>query len=393
MSIEILSYLAYNLSMETNGVRSNLIPSRFDYITPFYNQGHDRKSLIDGVDSLLSSHDLAVKSIPFSSERHPSKLLVEIQSKSRDIKILKKYEGVQLYRMTYNCKEGNEIKEESGNFFILEHPDYNKVYVALTIESNDFFRRAMLPSFERLYPHVMMTFITHKRLRKLLEKFQVENQFSDLIITRASHKFRFNKKGKHDKVVPMVSWPNMDLEEAFDWVYKNNGWFQSLQFQGIRQNSPVTEISITRQGVVRAATMFSKVFEGFVLPICKTILENIEFFGNRSRRDNRDLSAKPLAIDFGPDQFADSSENMEFIQSLKRLNKASVSVIHGNPYIHLSVVDYFDGSTFDLWVLNSRQLVIVPQMKGSISSIKRVINHIFDTYAEGDILDYKEILN
>ena len=379
--------------METNGVRSNLIPSRFDYITPFYNQGHDRKSLIDGVDSLLSSHDLAVKSIPFSSERHPSKLLVEIQSKSRDIKILKKYEGVQLYRMTYNCKEGNEIKEESGNFFILEHPDYNKVYVALTIESNDFFRRAMLPSFERLYPHVMMTFITHKRLRKLLEKFQVENQFSDLIITRASHKFRFNKKGKHDKVVPMVSWPNMDLEEAFDWVYKNNGWFQSLQFQGIRQNSPVTEISITRQGVVRAATMFSKVFEGFVLPICKTIHENIEFFGNRSRRDNRDLSAKPLAIDFGPDQFADSSENMEFIQSLKRLNKASVSVIHGNPYIHLSVVDYFDGSTFDLWVLNSRQLVIVPQMKGSISSIKRVINHIFDTYAEGDILDYKEILN
>jgi len=379
--------------METKGVRNNLIPGRFDFITPFYDQDHNRKSLIDGLDSLLLSHDLGVKSIPFGSERHPSKLLAEVRSKSRSIKLLKKDEGVQLYRMTYNSKEGNEIKEENGNFFVLEHPDYNKVYVALTIESNDFFRRAMLPFFEGLYPHVMMTFITHKRLKKLLEKFQVENHFSDLIITRASHKFRFYKKGKHDKIVPMVSWPKMDLEEAFDWVYKSNGWFQSLQFQGIRQNSPITEVSITRQGVVRAANMFSKVFGSFVLPICKTIHENIEFFGNRSRRDHIDLSAKPLVIDFGPDQFADSSENIEFIQSLKRLNKASVSVLHGNPYIHLSVVDYFDGSTFDLWVLNSRQLVIVPQMKGSISSIKRVINHVFDTYAEGDILDYKEILN
>jgi hypothetical protein len=29
-------------------------------------------------------------------------------------------------------------------------------------------------------------------------------------------------------------------------------------------------------------------------------------------------------------------------------------------------------------------------MRGSVFSIKRLINHIFDTYAEGDIKDYQE---
>ena len=151
----------------------------------------------------------------------------------------------------------------------------------------------------------MKTFITHKKLRKLLETFQIENRFSKLLITHASQRFRFNEEGKDEKIVPMVSWPKMDLGEAFNWVYQNNGWFQSL----------------------------------------------------------------------------------------RRLNKVSISVLHGNPYIHLSVIDYFDGSTFDLWVLNSRQLFIVPQMRGSVFSIKRLINHIFDSYTEGDIKDYQGSIN
>ena len=235
----------------------------------------------------------------------------------------------------------------------------------------------------------MTTFISHKKLKKLLETFQIENQFSNLIITYASLRSRLKDK----KIMPMVCWPKMDLNEAFNWVYDNNGWFQSLTFKAMRPDYAAAEISMTRQGVIRTNRMFSKVFACFVQPVCKTIHDNIEFFGNRSRRDNLNLAARPLTIDFGIDQFSDSSENIKFIQSLRRLNKASISVLHGNPYIHLSIIDYYDGSTFDLWVLNSSKLFIVPQMRGSVFSIKRLINHIFDTYAEGDIKEYRGSIN
>jgi hypothetical protein len=139
--------------------------------------------------------------------------------------------------------------------------------------------------------------------------------------------------------------------------------------------------------------MFQKVFESFVLPVCRIIYRNSEFFGNRSRKEDKDLLAKPLMIDFGTEQFAEVAENERFINSVKRFKRASTSVLHGNPYVHMSIIDYYDGSAFDLWVVNLNQLFIVPQMKGTVAAIKRLINHIFDTYAEGEIRDYSGLLH
>jgi hypothetical protein len=370
----------------------DVMMSRFDFIAPFYSQAHDRTSLIKGLDALLSSESLFVRAIPFSCSLVPSSWFPTILSNSRKISLRKSNTGVQLFELSYFFKENKVEQKESGRFFIYEHPEFKDVYLALTIESSNFFNRALLPFIQSLYPQNGLTFITHKRLRKLIEEFQAKNNYTDIIITRASHRLRFEEEGKHKKIIPMVSWPNMELSEAFDWVYQNNGWFQSLQFEAKMDSSSIAEVSFTRQGVIRTNNILSKVYDSFLYPVCKTIHENIMVFGHRSRRDSKDLSAKPLIIDFETDQFSDVSENKKFIQSMKRLRSASTSVLHGNPYIHMSIIDYYDGSTFDLWVLSSSQVVIVPQMKGSIQAIKRLINHIFDTYAEGDIKDYEDAI-
>jgi len=365
----------------------------FDFVTPFYNQRHNRDSLIKSIDSLLTSESgMSVRVIPFSCNNPPDNWFPKIPSSSRNVQLIRTNEGVRLFELTYSFKDGTKRIKESGYFFVYEHPEYKKVYLALTVESSIFFHRALLPFIRSLYPQGMMTFITHKRLRRLLEEFQTMNQFKDLIITRASYRLRFEEEGIHKKIVPMVSWPDMELKEAFDWVYHNNGWFESLQFEAIKDSAVWAEVSFTREGVVRTNRLFSKIFLAFALPVCKTIHENIEIFGHRSRLERNDLSAKPLTIDFGMAQFADASENAKFIQAIKRLRTASTSVLHGNPYIHMAVIDYFDGSTFDLWVLNPNQMVIVPQMKCSIPAIKRLINHVFDTYAEGEIKDYGEAM-
>jgi hypothetical protein len=263
--------------MINEGAKKELISGRFDYITPFYNQKHSNKGFVEDIDKLLGSYDLNVKSIPFTSDRLPIEWFPKISTKLRKIKVLKKYDGLQLFQMTYSYRDGNEEREEKGDFFIYEHPEYIKVYVSITFEPGDFFRRIMLPFFESLFPHIMMTFITHKKLKKLLENFKEENQFSSIIITRASQRFRFNEEGKNKKIVPVVSWPQMDLSKAFQWVYENNGWFQSLKFKAKRHISTFAEISITRQGVLVTNNLFEKVFKDFIQPVCKIIHENIEF--------------------------------------------------------------------------------------------------------------------
>ena len=142
---------------------------------------------------------------------------------------------------------------------------------------------------------------------------------------------------------------------------------------------------------MRTNHLYNEVSDFFIRPACKTLFENMEMFRHRSRRDNESLSARPIAIGFDYDQFADPEENTRFIRVMRNFDKAAISVLHGNPYIHITISDYFDGSNFDLWMVSPNMIAIVPQMKGSVASIKRLVSYIFDSYAEGKIMDYSEV--
>lgn len=360
---------------------------KIDYISAFYNTAHNRDSLIKGIASLLPSEKLTAHAIPFGSITSLKNSLLTSETLRNRLSLIKDTPGVQLYKLIYDDKKSYDRK--SGQFFIYEHPEYENIFCAISIEGSDFYHDALLPFFLNRHSNILLTFIGHKKLKKLLDDFQSRYQFERIIITRASYRLRLTDEDKTERIFPIVGWPNMDLQEAFDWVYENNGWFRSLQFKV--DGSPASEkVSLTRQGTVQTGGMFEKVFESFVLPICSLIQKNNVFFGNRSRKNNIDLQVKPLIIDFGTDNFAEVSENEKFINSIKKLKASSTSVLHGNPYIHLSVIDYYDGSSFDLYVLSASELFIVPQMKGTVASIKRLINHIFDSYAEGVIKDYLE---
>jgi hypothetical protein len=189
--------------------------------------------------------------------------------------------------------------------------------------------------------------------------------------------------------MPVVSWPDMDLAEAFEWVHDNNGWFQSLEFEARRRDKTLATIGLTRQGVLKSNSLLRQVYQSFTLPVAKTMHENLAFFGGRGRRENPVLSIRPLALTFDTNVFENVAENAKFVESMRFMSAASISVVHGNPYIHMSLIDYLDGSTFDIWAVEENRLVIVPQMKASIPAVKRLINHIFDNYAEGQMADFE----
>ncbi len=362
------------------------------FIEAFYKKATNKKALLEALEWLSSSTYYQIKAIPFYSKTNPLRWLPNTEKGTRSISLIEGEPEFQNYVLSFSYKEKKETKTERGVFFVCDHGKYKNVRIAFTVESSEFFNRGLMPLFESFYPKIVMTFITHKKLRKLMEEFKEKNNFEELIIKRASHRMRFEEKGRRREVVPMVSWPDMEVAEAFEWVYQNNGWFQSLQFEAKKRGNIWADIYFSRQGVIKTRGLFGKVFGAFITPVCKIIYDNIEIFGRRGRRENRNWLVRPLAIDFGINQFEEPSENENFIEAMKLYKKASISVLHNNPYIQISVIDYYDGSTFDIWVLRPDQIYIVPQMKGSIEAIKRLINHIFDEYAEGDIKDYQEII-
>lgn len=353
-----------------------------DYIGPFYSQKHTEDTLIDGIESLLGSHeDLQVRLFPVYID---SVYWNNLKNGNPYFELLSKNDGIYLFDFSFQTRELGEKKRVTGKLFIVENRQYKNIYTVLTIENSLFFSRGVLHYFNKAYPRTSLTFITHKKLKNLLIDFRDRNNFEDLTIVRTTTYSRIGKK-----IMPSVNWPEFSLEKAFEWVADENGWFQNLKFKVRKHQGPKVEISVSRNGVIKSNGYMKLIYEHFILPMSKKVYEDFKFFSKRARLDNPNRDIRPLSIDFGYEQFTELEENQKFIGAMRTMKASSLSVVHSNPYVHLSIFDYFDGSSFDVWVLSAEKIIIVPQLKGSFQSIKRLINHIFDSYAEGDIRDYK----
>lgn len=359
------------------------------FLDAFYRAKHDQAGLLNELGGILASESAAVRLIPFGCEGESVEWFDHRAKGNRHTTLVHQQDRLSEFRLDYTFTQHGQERSKSGRFFVLQHPEYPKVFVALTIEPSIFFDKALMPFLGGLYPKVLLTFITHKRLKLLIEQFKTDGGYQDLVITRASQRLRYQEGSHFKHAMPVVSWPQMSLDDAFDWVRQNNGWFQSIEFEVKDSDRIAATISVTRQGIVKANGLLQRAYNVFTLATCKTIHENITLFSRRARLAHPDLSTSPLVIEFDADQFSEVEENKRLIQAMRKLRTASISVLHGNPYLHLSLLDYLDGSTFDLWVLDDRRIILVPQLKASVAAIKRLVNHIFDDYAEGHLSSYQ----
>jgi hypothetical protein len=364
--------------------------NQLDFLGPFYEQEHSHDDFVASVEGVMSSQsrEFKVTAIPFSTSIDPELDFARYETKSLKLRLITTEKSLYLFDLEYKYRDGKHKRIESGKFYVYCHQKYKNVFVAISLESGSFIRRGLIRLLQSRFPLIVVGFLPQTRLNRMLSNYQEKHGYSDLIVTRATQRLRLSEEGTHRRVMPLMSWPDMSLSEAIEWIRDHNGWFQSVQFKAKRGRQIAVQVSLTRDGLVKCDDLFSQVWDDFVEPICKTHHENFNLFTKRSRRDNPDLLSKPLVVRFERDQFEDVEENKRFIQSMRSMHTTSVSVLHGNPYIHLGLIDYLDGSAFDLWVLDAQELIIVPQMHASIGSIQRLVNHVFDTYAEGEIVDY-----
>lgn len=362
---------------------------KIDFLNNFFNSDFNSVDFTREFNSVLSSEDLTARVIPFLCVSNPTERLNQITKNIFTFSLNKSFNSIWIYECEYINPKDKEIKSKE-KFILYKVSEYDNIFLIISLGSSYFYNNILKPVLKKLYPHFLYTFITNNKLKKIIDSFQTKYSYSEIRVLRETHQIRIHGKDKSEKNIRGINWgKNILLEDAFKWIYENNGWFKSLFFEAINSNKTIHyKIGITRQGVLLFDRSFNKIYESFILPICKILNDNYKFFDNRARR-NINYEVKPLQINLSDGVFSDKSMNSNFISALKSYKKASVSVIHGNPYIHITTSDFYDGSVFDIWVLDEKTITIVPQLKASVPSIKRLINHIFDNFEEGEISEYK----
>lgn len=336
------------------------------------------------LDRISDNEGKTISIIPFGSVNNIDTLFTNGHYPNRIIKKIKQQENLSIFELE-SFDRSTGILKSKGTFALLKLPQYKFTYLIITIEESEFFHKNLKPFIRSFYSEIIFPFINSTDLIKLIDDYKIYSASTDIKIKRASQRIRYHE----ERTMSTVTWNNSSLEDAYDWLQENNGWFKSIQFQASRNRNVVSTTFVDRRGTIRTEKNFIRVYEKLIAPSCSLIETYINLFQNRARRDNQTLDIRPLKIEYSTNVFSEKESNIKFIQSLNTMANASISTLHGNPYIHLTIIDYMDASSFDLWVLSHNEILITPQLRCSIISLKRLITHIFDNYAEGKIVNYE----
>jgi hypothetical protein len=263
----------------------------------------------------------------------------------------------------------------------------------MTVTTGPVWRHGLEKAFAWLYPTVYAPFLRQPDLRSVFESMQRALRSPLRIrLTRVSSLRRLLHTPSRRRYESGLTWTDVDAEEAFADAAESSTYFRSLAFDLCDVQGKGRFVSTDIVGKVSRDAYFSSnariawLYNTAVVAALARVRKEQEIARNRGR-----LAAKgpePRAIlarfDTGSLQRQDLPRIAE---RLRRMPSASVSILHGNPYLHAAIVDMKDGSAFDLLVASEKQLLIVPQLRATEPSVVRICRYVYDQVGEAEFVD------
>jgi hypothetical protein len=322
-----------------------------------------------------------------------SSLLLQTADRWRGIRVLNPDASAFVLELTYGRKH---LRSVQGVFAILPS-SADGIHRLVTICASDFWNVAIRRFVNRGYPRLVRPFLKQADLRKALEGLQREIGARGLVIVQEmSMKERRTEDRRGDRAPAYDSdrkWTERAVPDAFDEARERHQWFRSVKFR-VERPDPIrgsTHRIVTgrlyKDGQVHFDRSYREFADGLLSVLESGACETMKLFMRRGLRERGYEPARPLEIVYGTDVF-DNGTLQRFAENLMRYPHATKAVLHANPYLHVSVADFVDGSSVELWVLSPRRVLLVPQAKASVAALGRLTSYIFSRFREGSVREY-----
>lgn len=292
----------------------------------------------------------------------------------------------------YHRKFGHENRHSVSGTFVVVRTARDTMYLLLFIGDPRFWRNGILHLTESLYPKAACPFLTQTELHQLLKDVQKQISPQRVRVLEFSSKKRLGATSRK-RFQSVREWTDMELESAFVEARERNDWFRSVSFDIVAEkNGRLVSTSI--QGKLSKYAHFAcngrfDLFEKtLVREMVQVGADRLKFFSNRDRQSTEGHAPVPLQIEYPIDIFKSGDQAKKLIAAMQKFRHGTCTVLHANPYVHLTMVDNKDFSSADLWVLAQDQILLVPQIRSSAVALKRIVNHIFENFREGKISEY-----
>lgn len=291
---------------------------------------------------------------------------------------------------SFNYQAG-ELRLKGDVFFC--STGFAPISYLIFIGSKTAWDRSVMRLARSLYPALVPIFFSQEEILGLLRRAASIFPGERLRVIGHTRRKRL-KTGTRRKYESSRTRTEKSLELVFKEAEEQNFWFQSINFSYVREKEgePVVDpdgampsASLSKYGTLFCTSHFDRFLYGMLHEMAHIADGKMTFFSNRSRRTVEKFEARPISITFGLPMFKSAADNKNFTNIIRKMPRISYSVLHSNPYVHLSVIDNTDGSGTDLWVLKEDEVLLIPQLKASEAALKRLVNYIFEEWREGQV--------
>jgi hypothetical protein len=267
-------------------------------------------------------------------------------------------------------KQGKATKIDFGIF----KSDTN-AWTLFTLTESNWAENVLLRLVRSLSPDFSLPYLSSADMRQLFQRLE-EDDGVEISVNKAVA-YSYRREGQ-------ISFKKEPYHDVFNRAEHDNMFVDKVDFSVHGQNS--LHAFVARNG---AAKFISGDIDLFLTRILSSVLSTsarkLEVFQQSARRPG-EVSVSPVEIDFGQSVFHGRNDNLQFLASLDQLSRSGIAVMHENPYVHVSLIDFFDGSSFDIFATSADSVTIFPQVEASAFSFNRLCNHIFENFREGTIV-------
>ena len=279
-----------------------------------------------------------------------------------------------------------EEDSETAKAFIWQNPETGIIHL-LSGQDRGSFERLVKKVHRYLYPELFRIGFRTADVLRILNAVVRQPGCGPIRIREYVARSLIDDPVASKRVDTIRRWTDESHETVFQTLAENGQWLSAFRFE--MHASTEVAARVWRDGSYVCERGF-RVFRAKMLQLYeKRMLDSERFYQYRDRQSSPTHSSRPVTLSYRRNVFENKRENYRLIEVVKNLPDCSVAVVHPNPYVHVSVLDYMDGSNYDIWVTTSDSVMIIPREKATGQSVQKACDHICELFEEGEVMEYR----
>lgn len=356
----------------------------------------DLPSLLNRLERVFLDGKQQIQVAVVASKRPILQVLREMEARTPErITLKEQAENSSNAIAAFSLKRRYGLKEKKsvhGDFLVVPEVRGN-MSLLICLEPLAFWHEGLSPFLDWAYPRFVTPFFTQVELHQFIRNIHKALPTHRVRIRRTSSRERLRSGDARKKYKSQVEWTDIDADTLFREAAARNTLFRYISFELVfpkedgKLVSDDTFGSISKYGYLSCTSRFDLFYGTVIQPMMEYGETRLKFLQGRTRDERTNFIPKPVKIEYDSEVFANVRQIGKLLETLRRFKHGSCSVLHGNPYLHVSMLDNYDYSAADVWVLNRNEVLIVPQIRTSEAALKRIIGHIFENFREGRLAE------